>query len=222
MKWFDPAPGREPGGPAGAPLFASGIRVEPFHPPFPRGLPGAAALDRGGSGWLRRPTRGPLDRVRDPGRTISSTKFMVDEMVRPGSRTRIRGPRGGRDRETDRDRDRDKGGSGEAPRNAFLVTPMARLQRLVEGPEAFTFFLKKSQKKCLFRKFLIFFVKISRQKIILCKRAIGVTKMPPSGPPRGRRARQGRLRMAPAAPAGPPGSRPGQTQTQRTSEPTDL
>ena len=96
MKWFDPDPGREPGGPAGAPLFASGIRVEPFHPPFPRGLPGAAALDRGGSGWLRRPTRGPLDRVRDPGRTISSTKFMVDEMVRPGSRTRIRGPRGRR------------------------------------------------------------------------------------------------------------------------------
>ena len=62
----------------------------------PRGLPRAAALDRGGSGWLRRRPRGPLIRVRDPGQTISSTMKLKDEMVRPGSRTRTRGPRGGR------------------------------------------------------------------------------------------------------------------------------
>ena len=51
----------------------------------------------------------------------------------------------------------ERGGPGEAPRDAFLVTPMARLQRLVEGPEAFTFFFEKFAKKISFPEIFDFF-----------------------------------------------------------------
>ena len=97
MKWFDPDPGREPGGPAGA---AGAIRSRPC---------------------------------------------------------RARRPRGG-------------------PEGGILVTPMARLQRIIFWREIFT---KKNQKFPEKRFFCEFFkknVKASGPSTSLCKRAIGVTK----------------------------------------------